>query len=173
MAGDDTELVALIDNELDEEVRDRLLARLEGNDELRKRYEELRDTRFELGNAVRNAERLMSGTPITQVRDGIYRVNVVARANDEERVSLSTLRSLQLPPPGGRTVPLSQAAFEFDQGFPRPWPDPIAPTVFWGPLAFAIVGGLFVATLLALLVLPNFYITLYRAKQPEKEAVAA
>jgi multidrug efflux pump subunit AcrB len=50
---------------------------------------------------------------------------------------------------------------------------PIAPTVFWGPMAFAIMGGLFVATLLTLLVLPVFYITLYRAKQPEKEAVAA
>ena len=49
---------------------------------------------------------------------------------------------------------------------------PIAPTVFWGPMAFAIMGGLFVATLLTLLVLPVFYITLYRAKQPEKEAVA-
>jgi multidrug efflux pump subunit AcrB len=44
---------------------------------------------------------------------------------------------------------------------------PIAPTVFWGPMAFAIMGGLFVATLLTLLVLPAFYITLYRAKQPE------
>ena len=43
----------------------------------------------------------MSGTPITQVRDGIYLINVVARANDEQRVSLSTLRSLQLPLPGG------------------------------------------------------------------------
>ena len=50
---------------------------------------------------------------------------------------------------------------------------PIAPTVFWGPMAFAIMGGLFVATLLTLLVLPVFYITLYRAKQPEKEALAA
>ena len=49
---------------------------------------------------------------------------------------------------------------------------PIAPTVFWGPMAFAIMGGLFVATLLTLLVLPVFYITLYRAKQPEMEALA-
>jgi multidrug efflux pump subunit AcrB len=265
---------------------------------------------------------IMSGTPITQVRDGIYLVNVVARANDEQRVSLSTLRSLQLPLPGGRTVPLSQiATFDFDQEFPLIWrrdrvptltvqadvrdgatPEgavaslepaiekleaglpsgyhvatggtveesaqsqasvfallpaalflmllflmmqlhsfgrvalvvatvplgfvailgilalvgmiarnavilidqieteraegrdiwdavveatlsrfrpimltaistvlgliPIAPTVFWGPMAFAIMGGLFVATMLTLLVLPVFYITLYRAKQP-------
>jgi len=50
---------------------------------------------------------------------------------------------------------------------------PIAPTVFWGPMAFAIMGGLFVATLLTLLVLPVFYITLYRAKQPAATAVVA
>ena len=50
---------------------------------------------------------------------------------------------------------------------------PIAPTVFWGPMAFAIMGGLFVATLLTLLVLPVFYITLYRAQQPQTGAVAA
>jgi multidrug efflux pump subunit AcrB len=285
---------------------------------------------------------VMSGTPITQVRDHIYLINVVARANDEQRVSLSTLRSLQLPLPGGRTVPLSQiATFDFDQEYPLIWrrdrvptltvqadvrdgatPEgavaslkpgiekleaslpsgyhiatggtveesaqsqasvfallpaalflmllflmaqlhsfgrvalvvatvpfgligivlalllanrplgfvailgilalvgmiarnavilidqieteraqgrdiwtavveatlsrfrpimltavstvlgliPIAPTVFWGPMAFAIMGGLFVATLLTLLVLPVFYITLYRAKQPAAAA---
>jgi multidrug efflux pump subunit AcrB len=50
---------------------------------------------------------------------------------------------------------------------------PIAPTVFWGPMAFAIMGGLFVATLLTLLVLPVFYITLYRAKQPAGTAAVA
>jgi multidrug efflux pump len=288
---------------------------------------------------------VMSGTPITQVRDDIYLVNVVARANDEQRVSLSTLRSLQLPLPNGRTVPLSQVAtFDFDQEFPLIWrrdrvptltvqadvrgdatPEgavrsltpaieklqeslpkgyhiaaggtveesaqsqasvfallpaalflmlfflmaqlqsfgrvalvvatvplgligivlallvfnrplgfvailgilalvgmiarnavilidqieteraegldiwdavvaatlsrfrpimltaistvlgliPIAPTVFWGPMAFAIMGGLFVATLLTLLVLPVFYITLYGAKPPVKDAAAA
>ena len=49
---------------------------------------------------------------------------------------------------------------------------PIAPTVFWGPMAFAIMGGLFVATMLTLLVLPVFYITLYRAKQPAAAAAA-
>jgi multidrug efflux pump subunit AcrB len=286
---------------------------------------------------------VMTGTPVTQVRDDIYLVNVVARANDEQRVSLSTLRSLQLPLPNGRTVPLSQVAtFDFDQEFPLIWrrdrvptltvqadvgPDatpegavrsltpaidklsgslpsgyhidvggtveesaqasvfamlpvafllmllflmaqlhsfgrvflviavvplgligivlalllfnrplgfvailgilalvgmiarnavilidqietergqgrgiwdavveatvsrfrpimltaistvlgmiPIAPTVFWGPMAFAIMGGLFVATMLTLLVLPVFYITLYGAKRPEMAEVPA
>ena len=73
---------------------------------------------------------VMSGTPITQVRDGIYLINVVARANDEQRVSLSTLRSLQLPLPGGRTVPLSQVAtFDFDQEYPLIWRRDRVPTL--------------------------------------------
>lgn len=35
---------------------------------------------------------------------------------------------------------------------------PIAPTVFWGPMAFAIMGGLLVATILTLVFLPTLYI---------------
>src|SRR5438309_1801954 len=38
---------------------------------------------------------VVSGTPVTQVRDGTYLVDVIARATDEQRVSLSTLRTLQ------------------------------------------------------------------------------
>jgi multidrug efflux pump len=73
---------------------------------------------------------VMTGTPVTQVRDDIYLVNVVARANDEQRVSLSTLRSLQLPLPNGRTVPLSQvASFDFDQEFPLIWRRDRVPTL--------------------------------------------
>ena len=36
---------------------------------------------------------------------------------------------------------------------------PIAPTVFWGPMAFAIMGGLLVASLLTLVFLPTLYVT--------------
>ena len=36
---------------------------------------------------------------------------------------------------------------------------PIAPTVFWGPMAFAIMGGLLVATVLTLIFLPTLYVT--------------
>jgi multidrug efflux pump subunit AcrB len=36
---------------------------------------------------------------------------------------------------------------------------PIAPTVFWGPMAFAIMGGLLVATVLTLVFLPTLYVT--------------
>jgi multidrug efflux pump len=43
---------------------------------------------------------------------------------------------------------------------------PIAPTVFWGPMAFAIMGGLFVATLLTLIVLPALYVIFFRVREP-------
>ncbi|AOF91950.1 efflux RND transporter permease subunit [Sinorhizobium sp. RAC02] len=51
-----------------------------------------------------------SGLPITQVRDSIYLVNVVARATAEERIDVNTLRSLQIPVGPNHTVPLSSIA---------------------------------------------------------------
>ena len=42
---------------------------------------------------------VISGAPVTQVRDDIYLVDVIARATDEERVSLATLPTLQVPLP--------------------------------------------------------------------------
>ena len=38
---------------------------------------------------------------------------------------------------------------------------PIAWTVFWGPMAFAIMGGLMVATLLTLVFLPTVYVAVF------------
>jgi multidrug efflux pump subunit AcrB len=73
---------------------------------------------------------VVTGTTVTQVRDGIYLVNVVARATDEQRVSLETLRNVQVPLPNGRTVPLSQlASFDFDQEFPLIWRRDRVPTL--------------------------------------------
>jgi len=73
---------------------------------------------------------VMTGTPITQVCDNIYLINVITRAQDEQRISLSTLRALQLPLPDGRTVPLSQVAtFEFEQEFPLIWRRQRVPTL--------------------------------------------
>jgi multidrug efflux pump subunit AcrB len=46
---------------------------------------------------------------------------------------------------------------------------PIAADVFWGPMAFAIMGGLFVATILTLIVLPALYVALFRIKEPGHE----
>ena len=62
---------------------------------------------------------VVTGASVTQVRDDIYLVNVVARAIDEQRISLSTLRNLQIQLPNKRTVPLSQVAtLEFQQEYP-------------------------------------------------------
>lgn len=73
---------------------------------------------------------VVTGTPVTQVRDGIYLVDVVARATDEQRLSLATLRTVQVPLPNGRTVPLSQVArFDFDQEFPLVWRRDRVPTL--------------------------------------------
>ena len=53
---------------------------------------------------------VLSGATITQVRDDIYLIDVVARAVPDERAKLETLRSLMIPTAGGRSVPLSQVA---------------------------------------------------------------
>jgi multidrug efflux pump subunit AcrB len=42
---------------------------------------------------------------------------------------------------------------------------PIAPTVFWGPMAFAIMGGLLVGTILTLIFLPTLYVAWFRGKE--------
>jgi multidrug efflux pump subunit AcrB len=47
---------------------------------------------------------------------------------------------------------------------------PIAPTIFWGPMAYAIMGGLAVATVLTLVFLPALYVTWFRIKRPDAAA---
>ena len=59
---------------------------------------------------------------------------------------------------------LSACPPEADASSPRPRP-PIAPTVFWGPMAFSIMGGLLVATILTLVFLPTLYVTWFGGKQ--------
>src|ERR1700751_4514709 len=46
---------------------------------------------------------------------------------------------------------------------------PIAPEIFWGAMAYAIIGGLIIATLLTLLFLPALYVAWFRVKEPRKE----
>lgn len=71
-----------------------------------------------------------TGQSITQVRDDIYLVDVVARATDEQRMSLDTLQSLQIPLPNGGVAPLSQlATFEFRQESPLIWRRDRTPTL--------------------------------------------
>jgi multidrug efflux pump subunit AcrB len=49
---------------------------------------------------------------------------------------------------------------------------PIAPTVFWGPMAYAVIGGLVVATLLTLVFLPALYVAWFRV-QPSHNVSAS
>ncbi|CAI8712818.1 multidrug efflux pump [Pseudomonas chlororaphis] len=44
---------------------------------------------------------------------------------------------------------------------------PIAREVFWGPMAYAMIGGIIVATLLTLLFLPALYVAWYKIKEPK------
>lgn len=65
---------------------------------------------------------VVTGVSVTQVRDGIYLVDVVVRAGSEQRTSLAALRDLQLPLPNGRTVPITQlASVDYGQEFPLVW----------------------------------------------------
>jgi multidrug efflux pump subunit AcrB len=67
---------------------------------------------------------------VTQLRDDIYLIPVVARATAEQRLSLDTLRAIQVPLPGGRTVALTQfASFEYAQEFPLIWRRDRVPTL--------------------------------------------
>ena len=73
---------------------------------------------------------VVSGMPVTQVRDDIYLIDVVARATDEQRVSLDTLSTLQVALPNGRTVPLSQfVTVSFGQDQPLVWRRDRIPTL--------------------------------------------
>jgi multidrug efflux pump subunit AcrB len=49
---------------------------------------------------------------------------------------------------------------------------PIAPTVFWGPMAFAIMGGLLVATMLTLVFLPTVYVTWFGGREATADRTA-
>lgn len=73
---------------------------------------------------------IVSGTPITQVNDNIYLVNVVARAEDSERGSPDTLQNLQILTPNGTSIPLLAFAtvrYELEQ--PLVWRRDRKPTI--------------------------------------------
>jgi Cu/Ag efflux pump CusA len=43
---------------------------------------------------------------------------------------------------------------------------PIASEIFWGPMAYAMMGGIIVGTMLTLLFLPALYVAWFRIKEP-------
>jgi multidrug efflux pump subunit AcrB len=81
----------------------------------------------DLAQAINTA---VTGATITQMRDWIYLIDVVTRASAEQRMSLSTIRTLQVPLPNGQTVPLSQlASIEYGQEYPLIWRRDRKPTL--------------------------------------------
>jgi len=84
-------------------------------------------TSAQLANTLNTA---VSGATVTQLRDDIYLINVVARAQAEDRISLEGLATLQVPVPGGRTVALGAfATFAYSQEQPLIWRRDRIPTM--------------------------------------------
>jgi len=49
---------------------------------------------------------------------------------------------------------------------------PIAREIFWGPMAYAMMGGIIVGTMLTLLFLPALYVAWFRIMEPESARTA-
>jgi multidrug efflux pump subunit AcrB len=73
---------------------------------------------------------------------------------EKERATGKPVRDAVLDASSSRLRPILLTAMSTVLGL-----IPIAPTVFWGPMAFAIMGGLLVATLLTLVFLPVLYVS--------------
>ncbi len=77
-----------------------------------------------------NINAILSGTTITQMRDGIWLIDIVVRAEADERARLDTLRNLQISASGGRRIPLDQVAtLGYDTEPPLIWRRGRRPTV--------------------------------------------
>jgi multidrug efflux pump subunit AcrB len=85
---------------------------------------------------------------------------------EEDRASGLALRDAVVASATSRLRPMMLTALSTVLGL-----IPIAPTVFWGPMAFAIMGGLLVATLLTLIVLPALYVIVLE-RRDDRAAVA-
>lgn len=89
----------------------------------------------DIANAMNS---IVEGSTVTQVRDDIYLVNVVARAQMAERGSIETLQNLQLPATNGKAVPLSAIAnFRYELEQPTIWRRDRIPTI---TVKAAIIG---------------------------------
>lgn len=73
---------------------------------------------------------IVGGTAVTQVRDDVYLIDVLARARADERGSIDTLQNLQLPAAGGQSVPLAAiASFRYTLEQPVVWRRARQPTI--------------------------------------------
>ena len=87
---------------------------------------------------------VVGGSSITQMYDSIYLINIVARADRAERVSIETFQALQLAGRDGQPMPLPAIAtvqYQIEQ--PIVWRRDRQPTI---TLQAAVVGDLQPAT---------------------------
>ncbi|MFJ5490285.1 efflux RND transporter permease subunit [Pectobacterium carotovorum] len=73
---------------------------------------------------------IVEGTSVTKVRDNIYLVDVIGRAETIERGSIDSLLNLQLPSSNGNSIPLSSVStFKYEVEQPVIWRWDRVPTV--------------------------------------------
>ncbi|GLU29887.1 efflux RND transporter permease subunit [Brucella sp. NBRC 12950] len=73
---------------------------------------------------------VVEGETVTKVRDDIYLVDVIGRAEARERGSIDTLLNLQLAGSSGQTIPLSSVArFRYELEQPTIWRRDRVPTI--------------------------------------------
>ncbi|MEJ8475061.1 efflux RND transporter permease subunit [Roseibium algae] len=82
----------------------------------------LQDKARQLGITSQDIAQLMNGivggATVTQIRDSIYLINVITRADEQERHSLETIQQLQLPTADNQSIPLAAIAnirYEMEQ----------------------------------------------------------
>ncbi|MCF5822813.1 efflux RND transporter permease subunit [Pseudomonas syringae] len=92
------------------------------------------DKARQLGLSSEDVAKLMnsvvSGSTVTQVRDDIYLINVIGRAEDAERGTPETLQNLQIVTPTGTSIPLlafATVGYELEQ--PLVWRRDRKPTI--------------------------------------------
>lgn len=79
---------------------------------------------------------------------------------DAERLAGKSVQQAAIDASSARFRPIMLTAISTVLGM-----IPIAPTVFWGPMAFAIMGGLLVGTLLTLVFLPTIYVAWFSFRE--------
>jgi multidrug efflux pump subunit AcrB len=86
---------------------------------------------------------------------------------ESERAAGKDVRQAAIDASSARFTPIMLTAVSTVLGL-----IPIAPTVFWGPMAFAIMGGLLVGTILTLIFLPTLYVTWFTLRKPPAKSSA-
>jgi multidrug efflux pump subunit AcrB len=112
------------------------------------KVEVLQDKARQLGisseSIATSLDGIVGGTTITQVRDSIYLIDIVARAQDVDRSSIETLQNLQIHTDDGSTVPLAAiATLSYESEQPIVWRRDRLPTI---TLKASVIGDIQPAT---------------------------